>query len=94
MTNAIRTMPARTKNTIFAVIFSICLLLAVFPPFYLAASGTTAAILGLPVPILYWVFDYALLTLTLWALWRVENIRGEVGYEDAVTSPEGDQHVR
>ena len=58
-----------------------CLLLAVFPPFYLAAGGQSALVLGMPLAIAYWLIDAVLLVAGIALLMRVERLRGEFGDE-------------
>jgi hypothetical protein len=74
----IRTMSSRTKNTIFGTLFALCLLAAVFPPFYLSVSGSTTLVFGIPLSAAYWIIDALVLGLTVWALYIVEDIRGEI----------------
>lgn len=81
MTSAIRAMSSRTKMTIFWLLFGASILLAVFPPLYLAGSGIDSLILGVPFSVAYWIFDALLATGAVWLLWVFENIRGEVGEE-------------
>lgn len=71
MREFVRRLNRRTITTVFATVFTVTFLLAVFPPFYFAASGTSFAIW-------YWLIDALLLGLTLWALYGVESIRGEL----------------
>ena len=47
------------------------LLLAVFPPFYLAAGGQRALVLGMPLAIAYWLIDAVLLVAGIALLMRV-----------------------
>jgi hypothetical protein len=72
------TMTARMKNAIFGTIFALCLLVAIFPPFYLAASGVRVGAFGIPLSVLYWLLDALVLGLAVWALYAVESIRGEI----------------
>lgn len=81
MRSAIRAMSSRTKMTIFWLLFGASILLAVFPPLYLAGSGIDSPILGVPFSVAYWIFDALLATGAVWLLWTFENIRGEVGEE-------------
>jgi hypothetical protein len=67
--------------TIFWLLFGSSILLAVFPPLYLAGSGRSTAILGVPFSVAYWIFDALLAIGAVWLLWIFENIRGEVGEE-------------
>ncbi|MDQ6523367.1 hypothetical protein RB608_07155 [Nocardioides sp. LHD-245] len=81
MRSAIRAMSSHTKMTIFWLLFGASILLAVFPPLYLAGSGIDTPILGVPFSVAYWIFDALLATGAVWLLWIFENIRGEVGEE-------------
>ncbi len=81
MRSAIRAMSSRTKMTIFWLLFGASILLAVAPPLYLAGSGISTLILGVPFSVAYWIFDALLATGAVWLLWIFENIRDEVGEE-------------
>ncbi|MFT4009039.1 MAG: hypothetical protein QM655_03245 [Nocardioidaceae bacterium] len=81
MKDAIKAMSPRTKTSIFWVLYGASILLAVFPPFYLAGSGKSNLILGIPFSALYWIIVAVLCTAAVWLLWTFENIRGEVGDE-------------
>ena len=52
-----------------------------FPPFYLAAGGQRALVLGMPLAIAYWLIDAVLLVAGIALLMRVERLRGEFGDE-------------
>ncbi|GAA4385631.1 hypothetical protein [Tsukamurella soli] len=78
MKTFIRELDARVVRSIFAAGYVAALVLALFPPLYLWASGSHAVILGLPVPLLYWIVDAALVGFGLWAQYTVEGIRGEL----------------
>jgi hypothetical protein len=72
-------MSSRTKNAIFGTVFAFCVLLAIFPPFYLWATREGAPqILGLPFSVAYMLFDALLLTVAVAVLYRVEDVRGEL----------------
>ncbi len=45
--------PGRLKNLVFGLYFFALLMMALFPPFYLKVSGSTALVLGVPLPIFY-----------------------------------------
>ena len=51
------------------------------PPFYLAAGGQSALVLGMPLAIAYWLIDAVLLVAGIALLMRVERLRGEFGDE-------------
>lgn len=74
----IRALDKRTVNIFFGGIYTAALVFALFPPLYLWASGSSAAILGLPLPIAYWLIDGLVLGLGLWGLYLVEDIRGDL----------------
>jgi hypothetical protein len=84
MHDYIRSLPRRTIVIVFGILYVIPLLMVTFPPFYLFASGRGTLVLGMPLTIWYWLFDYILLLLGLWGLYVVEDIRGEL--EESVTS--------
>ena len=79
MKDLIIKLPARAKSAIVGLWLGGCLLLAVFPPFYLAAGGQSA--LGMPLAIAYWLIDAVLLVAGIALLMRVERLRGEFGDE-------------
>lgn len=69
----------QTISRVFYAIYGVVLLLALFPPLYLSASGLrTPIVLGLPFAIAYWIFDAALLGVSLWVLYLIEGMRGEL----------------
>lgn len=78
MKDLIRRIPAKTVTVFFTAIYGLALALAIFPPFYLAASGSTASVLGMPWAISYWIVDAALVGLSLAALYWVEGLRGDL----------------
>ena len=80
---AIQAMSPRIKLTVFWLLFGASILLAIAPPLYLAGSGLSAPVLGVPLSVAYWIFDALLATVAVWLLWIVENIRDEVGEEPA-----------
>lgn len=82
MRELIRSMSTRTKNTVFGSVFVACLLATSFPPFYLASSGKGGAILGVPVAVAYWLIIFAVVMASIWALYIVEDIRGEIIEDD------------
>jgi hypothetical protein len=65
--------------TMFWLLFGTSILLAVAPPLYLAGSGISTRILGVPFSVAYWIFDALLAVGAVWLLWILENIRDEVG---------------
>ncbi len=78
MRTFIQTLSRRTVVVFFGAVYTIALLMAVFPPFYLAASGRSGLVLGIPFSIFYWLLDFAIVLLGLWGLYVVEDIRGEL----------------
>ena len=81
MKSFIRSLPSSAIQTTFGVIYGITLLMALFPPLYLAASGIRASVLGMPFSVFYWIADAAVIGLALWAKYAVEDIRGELDEE-------------
>ncbi|NWD90337.1 hypothetical protein [Pseudomonas sp. K5002] len=73
--------PGRLKSQLFGVYFFLLLMLALFPPFYLSVSGSTALALGIPLPIFYWIAIAVLAGLGLWALYVAELKAGEIPEE-------------
>jgi TRAP-type C4-dicarboxylate transport system permease small subunit len=80
----IRSASPRTVAWIFGGIYAVALAFAIMPPLYLWGSGVSATVFGVPFSIMYWIFDALLLGLCLWALYLVEDIRGEL---DELTLP-------
>lgn len=81
MKELIQNMSAKTKNTVFGCIYAVLVLAAIFPPLYFSASGNGTLILGAPVAMWYWIADFVLLVIMMFALYGVESIRGEVDTE-------------
>lgn len=81
MKEIIQNMSSRTKNTVFGSIYAVLVLAAVFPPLYFSASGNGTLILGAPLAMWYWIADFVLLVVMMFALYGVESIRGEVDIE-------------
>lgn len=78
MVTFIKRLDRRVVNTAFGLVYGFALLMALFPPLYLAASGSTAPVFfGIPWAIFYWIVNAALVGVALTALYVVENIRGE-----------------
>ncbi len=78
---AIRAMPSYVKMLVFWMLFGTSILLAMAPPLYLAGSGISTLVPGIPFSVAYWLVDALLATGAVWLLWIVENIRDEVGEE-------------
>ncbi|AJW38137.1 hypothetical protein NY08_104 [Rhodococcus sp. B7740] len=64
--------------TFFGGTYALALLFALFPPLYMWGSGIRYEILGIPFAIMYWLINGVVLGLTLWGLYIVEDIRGEL----------------
>ncbi len=73
--------PRRLKALVFGIYFVVLLLMALFPPFYLSISGSTVIVLGIPLPIFYWIAIATLTGLGLWVLYIVESATGEIPEE-------------
>jgi hypothetical protein len=78
----IRSMSTRTKNTVFGTVFGACLLATTFPPFFFAASGKGISLFGVPIAVAYWLIIFAVIMTAIWALYVVEDIRGEIIEDD------------
>ena len=70
--------PGRLKTLVFGVYFFLLLMMALFPPFYLSVSGSAVVVLGIPLPIFYWILIAILMGLGLWVLYVVESVTGEI----------------
>ena len=53
MKSYIRSLPSSVIATAFGIVYAITLLMAMFPPLYLAASGVRADVLGMPFSFFY-----------------------------------------
>lgn len=83
-------MSPRTKKQIFGTAYILVTLMVICPPVYLAASGSSPQLLGLPFSVFYMFLNAVLVVLLVWALWIVESIRGEHEvFETTTTSGEG-----
>ena len=78
MKEYIRGLSRKNIMTFFGSIYALALLFALFPPLYMWGSGIRYEILGIPFAIMYWLIDGLVLGLTLWGLYIVEDIRGEL----------------
>ncbi|MFJ2831522.1 hypothetical protein ACIPC1_28850 [Streptomyces sp. NPDC087263] len=81
MKTLIKGLPSAAIRAAFGLVYAITLLMALCPPLYLAASGVRTSVLGIPFSVFYWIADAAIAGLALWALYAVENIRGELDEE-------------
>lgn len=70
--------PGRLKTLVFGVYFFLLLMMALFPPFYLSVSSSAVIVLGVPLPIFYWISIAVLMGLGLWVLYVVESVTGEI----------------
>lgn len=70
--------PGRLKTLVFGVYFLLLLMMALFPPFYLSVSSSTVIVLGIPLPIFYWISIAVLMGLGLWVLYVFESATGEI----------------
>lgn len=72
------------KNKIFALYLLALLLLALCPPLYLSVSGSSALLLGIPLPIVYWLAIAVLLGVGLWVMYLAECAFGEIPDDEEV----------
>ncbi|MCZ4057901.1 hypothetical protein O3W44_00660 [Pantoea sp. LMR881] len=66
------------KNKVFALYLSVLLFFALFPPLYLSVSGSTHLIMGVPLPIIYWLSIAVFLGIGLWVMYLAECAFGEI----------------
>jgi hypothetical protein len=69
------------KTIVFGLYFFGLLMMAIFPPFYLSVSGSTALVLGIPLPMFYWIIIAVMLGLGVSALYLFESANGEIPEE-------------
>ncbi|CAN5487819.1 hypothetical protein BH11ACT6_BH11ACT6_23810 [soil metagenome] len=69
---AIRAMPSYVKMLVFWILFGASILMAMAPPLYLAGSGISTPVLGVPVSVVYWLVDALLATGAVWPAPRTE----------------------
>ena len=81
MISFIRRLGSRSIAAAFGVVFAVALAMALFPPFYLAASGVRTPVLGIPFSMAYWIIDALIVGLGLWGYYGLELVRGELGDE-------------
>ena len=72
------------KNKIFALYLLALLLLALCPPLYLSVSGSSALLLGIPLPIVYWLAIAVFLGVGLWVMYLAECAFGEIPDDEEV----------
>lgn len=70
------------KNKIFALYLLALLMLALCPPLYLSVSGSAVLIMGLPLPILYWLAIAVFLGVGLWVMYLAECAFGEIPQDE------------
>ena len=75
----LRGLSSRTVSTVFAVLFLVPLVAALFPPLYLWGSHWKSGfvILGQPFSMWYWNLNAVWIFFTIWALYGVQSARGE-----------------
>ena len=72
------------KNKIFALYLLALLLLALCPPLYLSVSGSSALLMGIPLPIVYWLAIAVFLGVGLWVMYLAECAFGEIPDDEEV----------
>lgn len=72
MKNVSRTEPMRWSHRALIVYFSLVFLLALFPPFYLSVSDSSLLILGIPLPVAYWLAIAIMLIIGLSVKYALE----------------------
>ena len=72
------------KNKIFALYLLALLLLALCPPLYLSVSGSSALLLGIPLPIVYWLAIAVFLGVGLWVMYLAECAFGEIPDDEEI----------
>lgn len=61
------------------VIYAVVLVMVLFPPIYLAVSGTrNPIILGFPFAVFYYILNAVILGVGLTFLFHIEDLRGEL----------------
>lgn len=75
----LRRLSSRKINTFFVLLFAIPFTMALIPPFYLWGSSwkSEALFLGQPFSMWYWNIIALLTFFLMWALYGVQNVRGE-----------------
>jgi hypothetical protein len=73
--------PGRLKTLVFGIYFLVLLLMALFPPLYLSISSSAVIVLGIPLPIFYWIGIATFTGLGLWVLYLIESATGEIPEE-------------
>ena len=78
MKNALASLPPTPVKSTLVGIYIFALALAVVPPLYFSFSGNETLFLGLPLSIVYWIFDALLVAVSLCVLYMYEDARGEL----------------
>ena len=87
MREFIRGLSFRQVAVFFGALYVIALVIALFPPLYLYASGRSQLFLGMPLTVWYWLSVPVITTFTMWGLYLVEGVRGELDLEFHDTEP-------
>ncbi|WLS80940.1 hypothetical protein Q3V30_10380 [Erwinia pyri] len=72
------------KNKIFTLYLLVLALFALFPPLYLSVSGSRALIMGIPLPIIYWLAIAIFLGIGLWVMYLAECAFGEIPEDEEI----------
>ncbi|MDW8847808.1 hypothetical protein SD961_18280 [Erwinia sp. MMLR14_017] len=72
------------KNKIFTLYLLVLALFALFPPLYLSVSGSSALIMGIPLPIIYWLAIAIFLGIGLWVMYLAECAFGEIPEDEEI----------
>jgi uncharacterized membrane protein len=72
------------KNKIFTLYLLVLALFALFPPLYLSVSGSSALIMGIPLPIIYWLGIAIFLGIGLWVMYLAECAFGEIPEDEEI----------
>ena len=83
MKEFVRRLSPRSIGLFFGAVYLLALLMAIFPPFYFAASGVATRVAGIPFAIAYWIIIFLLVSFGLLGLYLVEDMRGELDEEAA-----------
>lgn len=78
-------MTATSRSSLKVIVFGLyffgLLMMAIFPPFYLSVSGSSRLVLGIPLPMFYWILIAVLLGLGVCALYLFETANGDIPEE-------------
>ena len=80
-------------STFFSFCYFLLVVMAMFPPIYLATSGLREpVVLGLPFTVFWWILNGALIYVLSRVMAWVESVRNELHTElaDGTTSEEGE----